>query len=180
MLVTGVPEAGKKIVARVSVPFDVYYERQMRVDETTIVSRSGEELEKFTRSLARTWKMRMPMGREQLSLRSSIRAPFEGGVISVSHTRADAFDELDAEILTRFAKAFSLGYARYQDFRRLEEQNRELEIERAVEAVQNAVQAMKSSADLVKVMALFTSQLEKAGLDFSTCVRSLLDSELLY
>ena len=39
---------------------------------------------------------------------------------------------------------------------------------------------MKSSADLVKVMALFTSQLEKAGLDFSTCVRSLLDSELLY
>ena len=130
MLVTGVPEAGKKIVARVSVPFDVYYERQMRVDETTIVSRSGEELEKFTRSLARTWKMRMPMGREQLSLRSSIRAPFEGGVISVSHTRADAFDELDAEILTRFAKAFSLGYARYQDFRRLEEQNRELEIER--------------------------------------------------
>jgi len=175
VFVTGVPEAGDKLVTRVSMPFGEYYERHVHVDETTIVSRSEEEVEKFRRSLARTWKMPMPEGRNELSLRSSIRAPFTGGVIAVSHYQAHKYDELDAEILTRFAKAFSLGYARYQDFRRLEEQNRELEIERAVEAVQNAVQAMKSSADIVKVMALFTPQLEKVGLDFGASVISLID-----
>ena len=173
VVITGVPEAGDKVVTRVSMPLDVYYERQVQVDETTIISRSEEELEKFMRSLARTWNMALPVA--EFRLRSSIRAPFAGGVIAVSHNQADKYEPSDAEILTRFAKAFSLGYARYQDFRRLEEQNRELKNERAVEAVQNAVQAMKSSADIVKVMALFTSQLEKVGLDFSASVISLID-----
>ena len=46
--------------------------------------------------------------------------------MAVNHFRRDVFTDADAETMGRFAKAFSLGYARYLDFRGLEEQNREL------------------------------------------------------
>jgi hypothetical protein len=66
-------------------------------------------------------------------LRSILRTPFSGGTIALSDPGPDHFSERDARILERFAEAFSLGYARYLDFRNLERRNRELEIERAVE-----------------------------------------------
>ena len=48
-------------------------------------------------------------------------------MIVLNHWKADQFNESDAQIVDRFAEAFSLGYARHLDFRRLEEQNRVLE-----------------------------------------------------
>ena len=60
-------------------------------------------------------------------VRSSLRCPFLGGAVVLSHTPADFYTEREAEILEQFAEAFSLGYARFQDFRRLEQQNKLLE-----------------------------------------------------
>ena len=96
-------------------------------------------------------------------------------MIAVNHSEADHFTQADADVVDRFAKAFSLGYARYLDFRQLEAQNRELEIERALGSVQNAVQAMKSSADIVRIIVLLSQELENLGLDFAASIISLID-----
>jgi len=173
VVITGIPEAGPKSVTHVRIPYDVYYERHGHASETTIVDRGDREIEHFRKSFEKTW--RVATWPEHLNLRSSIRAPFKGGMITVNHFRAKNFTEAQAAVLTRFARAFSLGYARYLDFRRLEGQNRELEIERAVESVQNAVHRMKSSADIVRVITLLTNELEALGLSFTACAISLDD-----
>ena len=79
-----------------------------------------------------------------------------------------------ARVLERFAEAFSLGYARHLDFRRLEEQRRNAEIERALASVQAFVQGMKSSTDIVRFITILSNELESAGMDFTTCAISFL------
>ena len=124
-VISGVPEAQDRIVARTTLPYEVYYERHTKLEKTTIVSRSEEEIARVIKSWEKTWKV-SPWPKE-FYIRSSVRAPFRGGVIAVNHHQADYFTDAHADILDRFAKAFSIGYARYLDFRRLEAQNRELE-----------------------------------------------------
>ncbi|MFH1842487.1 MAG: HAMP domain-containing sensor histidine kinase, partial [bacterium] len=63
---------------------------------------------------------------------------FPGGYISLTHSTIDRYSEDDARILERFAAAFSLGYARHLDFRRLEQQNRALETANQQLAAANA------------------------------------------
>ena len=114
------------------------------ISETVIKSRTDEELEQATRGLAQAWKI--SFGNTRIHARSIIRTPFSGGTIALSDSRPDHFVERDARILERFAEAISHSYTRYQDFQRLEQRNRELEIERGIERIQNAVQAMQQSA----------------------------------
>ncbi len=91
---------------------------------------------------------------EAWRVRSSLRCPFPGGAVVLSHTPPDFFSEREAKILEQFAEAFSHGYTRFLDFRRLERRNRALQIGRAVANVQSAVSAMTSSADIVRVILL--------------------------
>ena len=78
--------------------------------------------------------------------------PFSGGSILLNHTSPDHFTETEARIVEQFGEAFSFGYARFLDFRRLEQRNRALQISRAVANVQSAVAAMISSSDIVRVI----------------------------
>jgi signal transduction histidine kinase len=174
-IISGVPGLAPGVISCVAIPREVYYGRHTRVTEATIFERDEDEARRFARSIADTWRLATPP--EEFYVRSSVRAPFQGGVVAVTHSEAHTFQPSDAEILDRFARAFSLGYARYADFRRLEQQNRELAIERALEVVQNAVQSMKASTDIVGVMALLFRELEQLGLEFSACIVSLIDEE---
>ena len=107
-----------------SRPLDSYHGRLQQTKETTHISRSDAELKDACREYKRSWKVdNWP---EELMLRSILRTPFSGGTIALSDPGPNHFSERDARILERFAEAFSLGYTRYLDFRRLEEQNRAL------------------------------------------------------
>ncbi len=60
--------------------------------------------------------------------RSAMRCPFPGGAITLTHTSPEHFTDNEARIVERFGEAFSFGYTRFLDFRRLERRNRALQI----------------------------------------------------
>ena len=88
-----------------------------------------------------------------------------------------------------FAHMVSLGYARFLDFQKLEEQNRamsdankelyrvnrELQRERAVERIREKVQTMEGASDFEAVLSLLADDLKTAGLAFETCGIEVVD-----
>ena len=57
---------------------------------------------------------------------SSMSVPFSHGTIGFHSTQPDHFSESDLPTAARFAEMLSLGYARFLDFQRLDEQNNAL------------------------------------------------------
>ena len=90
----------------------------------------------------RRWASDYPL--ERLP-RSVIRVPFSHGSIAILHFDPDRFTQRDVDLVAAHADAISLGFTRFHDFQQLEQRHRELEIVRAVEQVQIAVQNMRSS-----------------------------------
>ena len=124
ILISDIPGAEGRWVNFMSAPLDSYHGRVQEIDRTTIVSRTDEEVQQVLPEYRRRWHI-TDWPRE-IWPRSILRSPFSGGTIALSDHRPDRFSRADAQTLARFAEAFSLGYARHLDFRRLEEQNREL------------------------------------------------------
>ena len=158
-----------------SAPLDSYHGHLQQIEETTITSRSEAEARAAKREYLRRWKLES--WSDSLLLRSILRTPFSGGTIALTHSPPGHFSRREALILERFAEAFSLGYARYQDFRSMDRRNRELEVERAVGRVQITVQNMKSSADIVLVMPLLYEEMQRLGLDCDYLSVSIVDQE---
>ena len=175
ILLSGIPGAEDEIVNYMSAPLDSYHGRLQELKQTAIVSRTDAEFQELLPEYQRRWKI-ADWPRE-IWLRSILRSPFAGGTIALNDHRPNHFSRRDAEILERFADAVSLGYTRYLDFRNLEQRNRELEIERAVERVQLEVQAMKTSADIVPIIPLLSEELQRLGLTFSVCSVSIVDRD---
>jgi signal transduction histidine kinase len=92
--------------------------------------------------------------------------PFADGFLIVSRQGAPfAPDELD--IFARIADLFSVGYARFLDFERLERQNRALLLTSAVDLVQQAVGKMERSHDWGRVVGVLGEQLRALGVRFN-------------
>ncbi|NKB69225.1 MAG: hypothetical protein GKR89_19320 [Candidatus Latescibacteria bacterium] len=174
ILLSGVPGTEGSYVNYMSAPLDSYYGRLQDIKETTIVSRSEEEIQKILPEYNRRWNFTASFPREFWPC-GVVRSPFIGGTIALTHHQVDHYTQADARILERFAEAFSLGYARHLDFRQLEARNRQLEIDRAVEKVQIAVQSMDNSAAIVPVIGLIARQVKSLGLDANSCSISLVD-----
>ena len=170
--ITGIP-GETQFANYMNAPLDSYHGRLQDIEATAITSRTEEEAREIAQEYIRRWNV--DDRPEELMLRSVLRTPFAGGTIALTHIRPDHYSERDARILERFAEAFSLGYARHLDFRHLEQRNRELEIEWAVEQVQNAVQAMKTSADIMPVMSLLYEEMQRLGMDYSYFSVSIVD-----
>jgi signal transduction histidine kinase/CheY-like chemotaxis protein len=56
-----------------------------------------------------------------------VDVPFAYGTLSLSTQRDGGFSEEDVALVGEFARVIALGYARYLDFQRLEDRNRELD-----------------------------------------------------
>lgn len=175
LTISDIPGGEGRIVSYVSLDPEDYHGRYPRTDETAIISRTEAEVKQMVPQWERIWKT-FPWPKMGY-LRSSVRSPFKGGVIALNHSRPGHFSQEDARILERFAEAFSLGYARHLDFRSLEKRNRELRVDEAVGRVQNAVAAMRTSADIVRIITLITQELEALGLEFLFCSISVLDEK---
>ncbi|MDX1440108.1 MAG: nuclear transport factor 2 family protein, partial [Rubricoccaceae bacterium] len=79
---------------------------------------------------------------------------------------AHTLDPLDADqraTLERFAVVFELAYARYEDFRQLEEQVRESEVQLALERIRAQSLRMQHSSELIKTSTVFHEQLLALG-----------------
>jgi len=173
--ISNIPGGEGRLVGYVSTDLSTYYQRYPKAEKTVIISRTDEDLEAIIPQWEKVWKVR-PWPKEGY-LRSSVRSPFKYGSIGLNDTRAWHFSAEDAQVVERFAEALSLGYARYLDFRNLERRNRELQVSEAVGRVQNAVTAMKSSADIVRVITLITQELESLGVEFLFCSISVFDEK---
>ena len=85
-----------------------------------------------------------------------VDVPFEYGTLAMNRRQiddtAEKFTGDEIDILGSFAEVVALGYTRFLDFQLLEEQNRQLTIDRAVERVRAEAAAMKESADIGRVL----------------------------
>ena len=88
--------------------------------------------------------------------------PFKNGVIGF-HEFSEAPDLIAA--VEELAKALDLGYMRFLDFQRLEAQNRELEIDRALERVRAEIAAMRRTDDSEKAVRVLGEELQKVSID---------------
>ena len=88
--------------------------------------------------------------------------PFQYGVIGF-HEFSEAPDLIAA--VEELAKALDLGYMRFLDFQRLEAQNRELEIDRALERVRAEIAAMRRTDDSEKAVRVLGEELQKVSID---------------
>jgi len=108
---------------------------------------------------------------------TGIFVPFEHGVVSL--TMREPHDEYVA-IVQELTGALSLGFTRFLDFQRLEEQNRNLEVERALERIRTEVAAMETSADLPKVVTVVRDSLVEFGVPCDAVGINIADPETGY
>ena len=101
--------------------------------------------------------------------------PFAQGMLYVGST-APLPDE-DIALTQEVATAFSVAYARYLDFERLEEQNRNLEVEQALERLRTRVAGMQKSADLLNVHEVMTQEMRGLGVRLDGVGVNLVDGE---
>ncbi|MFC1525894.1 ATP-binding protein [Candidatus Latescibacterota bacterium] len=108
-------------------------------------------------------------------LRSVLDVPFSHGTLAVNSLEPNAFSERDVADLEALAEAISLAYTRYLDFQRLEEQNRNLEVEQALERVRTQVATMQVTDDLDKVRDVVDRELKLLGVPCQDVGLNIMD-----
>ena len=88
-----------------------------------------------------------------------LEVPFSYGTIQLGRELDTPFDQQTIEIVERFAQLLAFGYARYEDLKKLEAQNRDLRIGLAADRLHAEVVAMKRSSDWGKVVSLMRKEL---------------------
>ncbi|MDH3648084.1 MAG: ATP-binding protein [Saprospiraceae bacterium] len=74
-----------------------------------------------------------------------------------------AFNEVENDLIRRFAKVFEQTYTRFLDLQKAEEQAREAQIEAGLERIRASAMAMHSSEDLIKVAKVLREQMGQLG-----------------
>ena len=75
------------------------------------------------------------------------------------------------------AKALDLGFLRYLDFQQLETQNRELQVEKALERVRTQIAGMQQSQELFQISATIETALKELGVPFGASGLNIIDAE---
>ena len=100
----------------------------------------------------------------------ALTTPFQHGVVWTASSQIDEADVPRIQaVLRELADAFTVGYRRFLDFQRLEEQYDRLKLDRAIERVRTEAMAMSSSADLTHVAAVMFRALVDLGIDVHAC-----------
>ena len=80
-------------------------------------------------------------------------------------------------IVQELTDALSVGYLRYLDFQRLEEQNRAVSIERALAQVRGEVMEMNDADGVEQVIAVLGDELRQLGVDFDQLGINIMHDE---
>ncbi|MFH1571549.1 MAG: hypothetical protein ABIL09_26400, partial [Gemmatimonadota bacterium] len=96
-----------------------------------------------------------------------VDVPFDYGTLAMNRgqtdPRAGEFTGEEVETLAGFTDVVSLGYTRFLDFQKLEEQNRRLATESALERLRAEVASMQSTDDIGRIMGLALVELRGLG-----------------
>jgi signal transduction histidine kinase len=106
-----------------------------------------------------------------------VEVPFNDGTITLARRLDRPFDEDTLAIIQSFTQILSFGYARYEDLKKLEEQNRELRVGLAVDRVHAEVLEMEKSTDWGKVLNVMRKELLALGMKFTGCGINIIDEE---
>jgi hypothetical protein len=95
---------------------------------------------------------------------SVTNVPFRSGLIGYREKQHHPEHAKEHErIVKELARGLDLGFVRFQDFQRLERQNRELEIERSLERLRTGVAAMESGDSLESLKDQVLEELQAFG-----------------
>ncbi|MBT4497913.1 MAG: hypothetical protein HOC74_09350, partial [Gemmatimonadetes bacterium] len=119
-------------------------------------------------------------------IRSIVDVPFSHGTLAVNSTEPDAFSDADIEILEGMAEVLSAGFVRLDDFQKLEQRTRELELEiaerqrreihhQARTRVRDAVWQMQSVDEIIQLLDALKAALEIAGISYLSCSINIVD-----
>ena len=120
-------------------------------------------------------------------VRSIVDVPFSHGTLAINSTEPDAFSDADVEILEEMAEVLSVGFVRLDDFHKLEQRTRELELEiaerqrrevhhQARTRVRDAVWQMQSVDEIIQLLDSLKTALEMAGISYFSCGINIVDS----
>ncbi len=104
----------------------------------------------------------------------ALAAPFAHGALVIARPKG-AFTEDETDLVARFAVLIALGYARFLDLQRLDEQNQALRLSQAVDQVQREVGHMERSHDWGRVVRVLNEELLKLGVRFNGCSINVID-----
>jgi signal transduction histidine kinase/CheY-like chemotaxis protein len=119
-------------------------------------------------------------------VRSVVDVPFSHGTLAVNSTEPDAFSPADIEIIEEMAQVLSAGFVRLDDFQKLEQRTRELELEiaerqrrethhQARTRVRDAVWRMQSVDETVQLLDALNAALKIAGVSYLSCGINIVD-----
>ena len=113
-----------------------------------------------------------PFISERIGAFAVTNVPFKYGMVGF---RKREYCDEHVAIVREFTEALSLGYLRFLDFQRLEEQNRNLLIERSLERVRAEVAAMREGRDLSKIVRVVKQVLKELGMSVDSIGINIID-----
>jgi signal transduction histidine kinase/CheY-like chemotaxis protein len=90
---------------------------------------------------------------------------------------AEAFTDEELEVAGRFADVFGGAYARFNELKEKEEQNRELTIQNGLERVRARALGMQESHDLDEVSRALFEEIQVFGIDAAASAINVVDEE---
>ena len=118
-----------------------------------------------------------PLPGSSEDLYSILEVPFNRGTLTLARKLDQPFDDEAMGIIQRFGQILSFGFARYEDLRKLEQQNQELKIGLAIDRVHAEVLAMEKSVDWRRTLNVMRKELLALGVKFSGCAINIIDEE---
>ncbi len=108
---------------------------------------------------------------------SLVEVPFKSGTMVLARKLEAPFDDDSMSIIQSFGQILSFGYTRYEDLKKLEEQNQELRVGLAIDRVHVQVLAMERAQDWALVLNVMRKELIALGMKFTGCGINIIDEE---
>ncbi|MBT4608406.1 MAG: sigma-54-dependent Fis family transcriptional regulator [Gemmatimonadetes bacterium] len=114
----------------------------------------------------------------------SIEAGNVGTAVAFLHGkvgfREREYSQEHVVMVQALTEALSLGYVRFLDIQRLEQQNHQLILERAVERVRAEALAMRTQDDMLKLVVVLYQEMVQLGVQTNGCNITFIDEEQDY
>ena len=145
-----------------------------RRGESMTVPVTAQDIEAKTQAIGKLWGVdgHIPLQEAEKRDGNHIYIPFQFGVVGFRVSEQEGFHEIIRELTA----ALSLGYVRYLDFARMEEQNQALEQslnvvarDKVAERIRAEVLSMRGSDDMLEVIVLMFKEMHNLGIDAPMC-----------
>jgi hypothetical protein len=106
-----------------------------------------------------------------------VEVPFNSGTMVLARQVDRPFDDDSMSIIQSFSQILSFGYTRYEDLKKLEQQNQELRVGLAIDRVHVQVLAMERAQDWGLVLNIMRKEMIALVMKFTGCGINIIDEE---